>query len=161
MVNYSIDASVYACPFQGIPDITEIEKYYDIIDKLDKLITKHPQYRKFLLFEEDMKLIRKYYTINFTKDNISRLNQILKNNHSRRNMEWVMLLTERIISNMDNKKKEYIMFEKWFNIKNVEFIDGNYPPLPEEINKKIANKEIKKNTKKNIAKIAYLNEYVN
>jgi hypothetical protein len=159
MINYSIDASVYA--FQGDTcDVTEIEKYYDIIDKLDKLITKHPHYRKFYLFEEDMKLIRKYYLMYFTEENISRLDKILKSNGSRRNMGWARLLTENIISKMDNKKKEYIMFEKWFNIEDVKFKDGNYPPLPKEINEKINNKELIKNTKRNIAKIAYLNEYV-
>lgn len=160
MINYSIDASVYVCPFQGVPDITEIEKYYDIIYELDKLITKHPQYRKFYLFEEDMKLIRKYHNINFTKENISKFNQILKSKYPKRNMEWIMYLTERLISNMDNKKKEYIMFERWFNIEDVKFKDGNYPLLPGEIDKNINNKELKKNTKKNIAKIAYLNEYI-
>jgi len=162
MVNYSIDASVYAYPFQGETyDVTDIERYYDIIQKLyDLIFSKHPQYKKFYLFEEDMKLIRKFYGINFTKENISNLNKILKSKGSMRNMEWVMHLTEKIISRMDNEKRKNIMFEAWFNIEDVKFKDDKYPSLPEEVNKNIINDELIKNTTKNIAKIAYLNEYV-
>ena len=162
MVNYSVDASVYACTLNNVSDAEEIKKHYEIIKKLyDLIITKHPLYRKFFLFEEDMKLVRKFYLKSYTPQNIPILEQIIKTGgYNRNNIRWMMHLTDKITTRNENKKNEYIMFEKWFNIEDIKFKEEKYPPLPEEINEKISDADLLRNTQKNIAKIAFLNQYV-
>ena len=91
---------------------------------------------------------------------LDQIDKRLRNNGSKRRMRTAQYLFDMIISKIGSNKYKYIMFEKWFNIEDVEFKDVNYPPLPEEINEKTSNEELIKNTQKNITKIAYLNEYV-
>jgi hypothetical protein len=165
MDNYSINASFYAYPFQVKKSgIKGIEIYCDKIKQLyDLIFSKHPQYRRFFLFDNDLKLIRKIKELNLSMQDTSLINQIdqtLKEHGSLSRMRSAQYLFDMIISKISSKKYEYIMFEKWFNIEDVEFINNNYPSLPKEVNDEINNEDLKENTLKNIAKIAYLNKYV-
>jgi len=162
MINYSIDASVYANPFQeNNYDVKEIKNYYDTIKNLAGIIfDKHPQNRKYYLFENDIKLISRNGKLDFSKQDITKLNKILKSKYPLCNMIVVRKLFDKIISRIFTDKRNHIMFDNWFNIKNIEFKDDNYPSLPDELNEKISNEDLIKNTKKNMTKIAYLNKYV-
>ena len=169
MNSYSIDASVYAYPFQQTPsDPNEVYYYCKSINDLCNIVNKiQPRNKKIYLFFRDMKFINKNKDLNYIIQNISPLDQLLKKNNIKINLlreaqEILDMLFNKFLLNPKNENKlsEKIIFEKYFNIENVIFKENKTIKLPNDIDKIIKNKELKKNTKKNIAKIIYLNKYV-
>ena len=172
MNSYSIDASVYAYPFKdNIPDPNGIYIYYKtIMDLYDIIIKEQPLNKKFYLFFMDIVLLYYHKELNLLEQDISQLNEtfIKANipfdfNEAQKSLDTIItwLLTNKSdIDLNDDQLPEKIIFEDWFNIEDIKFKDYNNLSLPEEINEKIYNEDLKINTAKNIAKIAYLNEYV-
>jgi len=172
MISYSIDASVYAYPFSdSIPDPNEIYIYYKtIMDLYDILIKEQPRNKKFYLFFMDIVLLYYHKELNLLEQDISQLDKMLINanipftfNEAQKTLDTIItwLLTNRSDIDLDDDKlPEKIIFEDWFNIEDVKFKSGKELSLPEEVRREIKNEELFINTKKNIAKIAYLNEYV-
>jgi len=163
MISYSIDASVYAYPFKkDIPDQNEIYIYYKTIEDLyEVIIKKQPRNRKFYLFK-DIVLLFDYKELNLLERDILILDKMSMKakipftfRDAQKNLRKIF---NKLLSTTDLLSKK-IMFENWFNIKDVKFKYDKYPPLP-ELDDKIDNKYLLENIKKNIAKIAYLNEYV-
>ena len=160
MINYSIDASVYAYPFQQKPsDPKEIIYYCKAINNLcDVVNKKQPRNKKIYLFLRDMKFIYKNKELNYVLQDISSLDQLLKEKNIKINIlreakENVEMVFNRFQSFLftplkENKQSDEIIFEEWFNIENVIFKDNKTITLPNDIDKIIKNKELKKNTKK-------------
>ena len=181
MTNYSIDGSVYAYPFQeGILNIEDLYKYCKTIRDLhDVIIEKQPRNKKYYLFLRDMISIFKNDELNFINKDIELFRDIIRENPKKQFLikEAQKLLNEiyeRLlptdIKNSENNDSEndakkgnlnrYVIFENWFNIKNIIFLQGHEPMLPDYILKEIKNKDLRKNLRKNMAIIAALNKYV-
>jgi len=166
MISYSIDASVYAFPFQQLPsDPNEIYNYCETINGLYDLVEKkQPRNKKLFLFLKDMKFIVKHEELNFIIQDITPLDQLLEENNIEVNIlreaqEALDSLFDRLYINQGeyDRLPEKILFEEWFNIENVIFKSNK---IPNDVDKVIKNKDLKKNVVKNIAKIAFLNKYV-
>jgi len=167
MISYSIDASVYAYPFKKGNSYTgeELTEYYDTINNFFEIIVeKQPRDKKFYLFSSDIEFINDHDELKLLEQNISPLNQMVENKEIdfREVQEHLDNIIKRLLfpTSDDDPLSEIIIFENWFHIEDVKFKDDNYPLLPDEVSEKIGNEELIKNTTKNIAKIAYLNEYV-
>jgi len=185
MNNYSIDASVYAFPFANmtgdIKEAEEIKKYCNTINKICYLAMNRGKWekrdKKYFFFYRDLELIYKYKEVFlFSLGAVNKMQQILiKNkisyiNVSQVQKRFINLLNElrniNIISN-DQKKSDFlekwqkgVIFEKWFNIEDINFKQNKEPSLPDEVCKKLGSQDLINNAKKNIAKISYLNKYV-
>jgi hypothetical protein len=183
MISYSIDASVYAYPFQQPPsDSNELWNYCKTINDLYDLVYKiQPRNKKIYLFLKDIKFVIKQKDLNFIVQDISSLEQTFKENgrnkttvqFAQRAQNNLNKLFKRLLEKPkedkppeeDNQQKkdklpEKIIFENWFHIENVIFKENKSFTLPDDIDKVISNKDLKENTKKNMAKIAFLNKYV-
>jgi hypothetical protein len=174
MNNYSIDASVYAFPFSNkIGNAKEIENYCKTVMYISRLVggknRKELRHIKYFFFGKDIELINnknKHYF--FSINTINQMKQILKkNNNNYIDVHDAQIKFNTLIKRLEINNKNYnadiqeiVLFEKWFNIENINFEPDKVLLLPDEVSKKINNKELIENTCKNIAKIAYLNEYV-
>jgi hypothetical protein len=177
MNNYSIDASVYAYPFQGNSlDIKEIEDYNNTICNFNKLVDNSQFNIKYFLFEKDIKLILYNEKYDFSKQNISHLNALLVKNNSTIKIigtqnefkKTITILAVRLglykTFNTNNNNQggdftKYIIFEKWFKIKDVSFRSPE-PQLSDSLSKIIEDEKLRDNSIKNIAIIAALNKNV-
>jgi hypothetical protein len=168
MISYSIDASVYAYPFQKTPsDPSEIYKYCkNINDLCDIVNVKQPRNKKIYLSSRDIKKIAKNRELNFIVQDINVLKQVFNENDNEINIldeAYVSLdnfFNRFLFTSIEDKLPEKIIFENWFNIENVSYDNNKIFSLPDDINKALNNKDLKKYATKNIAKIAYLNEYI-
>jgi hypothetical protein len=176
MNNYSIDASVYAYPFHASnPKLKEITNYILTINKFNKLLENKQFHVKYFLFKSDIELIGKHKDLDFTEKDVSSWEKfLLERKNISINIEAIRDEFTRILSklvailltkkgnndlNDENDFANFIIFENWFDIEDVRFIDNKKPSLPDEIDKSINNK-LKENTIKNIAKISALNKFV-
>jgi hypothetical protein len=176
MVSYSIDASVYAFPFnKEILDHNDIINYLETISNLSEVIfEKQPRDKKYYLFLRDIELIDNCEDLNLIEQDISILDKILESTDTFFNIRNVQLCIEKIFNRLlpttsedseDNEEDvdplaKKIIFENWFHIEDIDFKPGKKLSLPDEMNKKRYNEKLLENTEKNMAKIAYLNKYV-
>jgi hypothetical protein len=153
MNNYSIDASVYAYPFQTTtPSLEEIIEYAKAIGNLYKLvIQKKPHYIRYYFFLRDIKLLRNL-NLDLTKINIDVLPKGLSLDKLKNQLRAVF---NEIIGTNSSK---YTIFENWFKIEDVSL--RTEPQLPDDISKNIINEALRNNLKKNISIIAALNKNV-
>ena len=184
MINYSIDGSVYAYPFQErLPNVEELYDYCKIINDLhDVIIEKQPRHKKYFLFSRDIKLVNGIKELNFCEKEYSLFTQIVKDNLKKPilvkdaqdllNEIWNRLLPYNLNSNSNEQNdndvqdenkgdlSRHIIFEKWFNIENIVFKSSKDVSLISDTLKRINSIELRENTIKNIALIAALNRYV-
>jgi hypothetical protein len=179
MTSYSIDGSVYAYPFQeNAMSVEEYNKYYKIIRDLhDIIIEKQPRYIKYFLFSQDINLLAK--SIALFDQNIELINRVIKGNPQEAGsiVDLKIIITEiwNRLQSKDNKNDntqnnerngnggdltEYIIFENWFDIKDVVLKSKLELALPDDINQKIQNEDLKINLKKHLTLIAALNKYI-
>jgi hypothetical protein len=165
MVSYIIDASFYAFPSQivkyDIDEIPCIDKYYRDLDTMCKLFTSEQRrdIRCFLV-ERDIKLIHKEQALTFTKEKASKINA--KPFFKRFSAPYVQIRLAHLFlrlrkENPEDKLKEYIFFEKWFHIKDIEFESNKEPEIPADILNVNSNKKLRENLRKNLAITALLN----
>jgi len=173
MNNYSIDASVYAFPFNNnLGDAKGIENYCKTIMSISRLVgiknKKELRHIKYFFFEKDIDLIKSENLL-FPSKAIKQMNVILKRNNNYIDVNDAQRKFQCFIKRLeinnknsgnddDNDIQEKILFEKWFNIEDITLTNDNYP-IP-EVDTIINDIELLKNTKKNIAKITYLNKFI-
>jgi len=179
MNNYSIDASVYAFPFHFNGktwdwDAGKIENYCRTINYITRLVggkgRLELRHIKYFFFGRDIDLIEKNFLFPYSV--INQMKELLKSNDNDyfdvkdvqskfQTLIKRLKINDKSSNNDDNTDiQEKILFEKWFKIEDIHFTPGKEPSLPNVVSGKVCNQVLINNAKKNIVKIAYLNEHV-
>jgi hypothetical protein len=166
MTSYSIDGSVYIFPFyEYVENRTKVVKYLSTIKKLKKLLLDdQPKHFRYYVFKDDIKLIKKNGKFDLATIHINKFNENeLEIPFDMRDVlnqykKTLGQLRNRLIPENEDRIQDYIVFEKWFDINDVNF--KLVPSLPDNIRMNIQNKVLEKNLRKHITMIAILNKYV-
>jgi hypothetical protein len=168
MTNYSIDASVYAYPFQddNINGDGLYDYYKTIMVLHDLIIEKQARYIRYFISKRDIELIIKNEELNFIEQNASLMDQILNDSYCNINMRDAQKCLDEIFSILYNPVHDpvkgdmtkHVIFENWFDVDRIS--SNSYPRLPDTLSKEIHNKELRKNIIKHLLLLAALNKYV-
>ncbi|GHU15824.1 hypothetical protein FACS1894163_03940 [Spirochaetia bacterium] len=181
MNSYIIDASVYAKP-SNIDNPDVIYNYCENIRKLLNIFEKkQPRNIKCFISEKDVESVIRDKELFLIKDDIEPMKLCLaKAYETHREEKYKVIIRDaqigldRFLSrlgirshlietdnrNDDDTLKYRILFEKWFNIAGITFVETKAPVLSDVILSITKNEILRKNMHRNLALSAYLNKYV-
>ena len=162
MNNYIIDASVYAFPFSGITQNPEnrrnlLIEFAERIQELSKIvIEKQIRHLKYFLSYRDIEFLR-ISKLDLTQMDMNSTVISAFDKDEKLLIYESQILLEGIFKRL-KRSSEYIEFEEWFKILNINF--NSAPLLNGNVIADYHNYGVEKNTINNIAIIAALNNYV-
>jgi len=157
MNNYFINASIYNYSLGNSPNIKEIYNYYKNINFLEELIDKEPRNLRYYFFYKDIHYLEKSvknlekikYTLGECNDEegIKIIKSMIENIKISID-EIFKILTSKITRNDRKDISDYIIFEKWFDIKDVTILKQDNLKISENI--EFNQTKLKQTTIKNI-----------
>jgi hypothetical protein len=164
MINYSIDASLYAIPDTFSCGKKQAADYLDNLLKLQKIIKETRDVRVYI-FQKDIRFL---HDINLfpDKDSLEKLKKIAdcRIDVYRILVSFLNMLRTEIQSGLDivdTTQKKYIFFENWFKFNKFELDEKAHSGIiPSDCVGKITNQKLYENVLKHASIVALLNKYV-